>query len=216
MLFSAGVMLSTSVFNLILPSINYSENSRNFISVVGVFFGALSVVVIDFFIKKIVFSCEKTMFENCKNENEIIDVLLFVTAIAIHNFPEGIAAGVGFGTENISDALAVAGSIALQNLPEGMIVISPMLSMGMSKKITFLIALSTAFSEIIGTLLGYYAVSIFDYLLPFFLSFAGGTMLYVICDDIIPDSKKVNSKSGSSIPLLSGFCLMIVLDFIIG
>lgn len=216
MLFSAGVMLSTSVFNLILPSINYSENNRNLISVTGVFCGALCVVIIDYFIKKIVFSYEKTLFENCENKNEVINILLFVTAVAIHNFPEGIAAGVGFGTDNISDALAVAGSIALQNLPEGMIVISPMLSMGISKKLTFLIAVSTAFSEITGTLLGYYAVSLCDYFLPFLLSFAGGTMLYVICDDIIPDSKKINAKSGSSIPLLSGFCLMIVLNFIIG
>ena len=216
MLFSAGVMLSTSIFNLILPSLGYSENSRNFISVAGVFCGAVCVVFVDFFVKRFLRSYENVFLKNCKNTNEINKILLFVTAIAIHNFPEGIAAGVGFGTDNISDALAVAGSIALQNLPEGMIVISPMISIGFSKKLTFLIALSTAFSEIIGTLLGYYAVSIFDYLLPFLLSFAGGTMLYVICDDIIPDSKNSDSQNGSSIPLLSGFCLMIVLDFIIG
>ena len=215
MLFSAGVMLSTSVFNLILPSLNNTENSKNYVSVAGVFCGAVCVVVINYFIKKIISNYENILFVNCENPNEINKILLFITAVAIHNFPEGIAAGVGFGTDNISDALAVAGSIALQNLPEGMIVISPMLSMGFSRKLTLFIALATAFSEILGTILGYYAVSLFGYLLPFFLSFAGGTMLYVICDDIIPDSKKSDSKNGSSIPLLSGFCLMIIINFII-
>ncbi len=216
MLFSAGVMLATSIFNLILPTLDHSEKSTNFISVAGVFCGAICVVFIDIFVKKVLHSHKDIFINNSEISNELNKIILFVTAIAIHNFPEGIAAGVGFGTDNISDALTVAGSIALQNIPEGMIVISPMLSIGFSKKLTFVIALSTAFSEIAGTLLGYYAVSLCDFLLPFLLSFAGGTMLYVICDDIIPDTKNSDSQNGSSISLLSGFCLMIIFDYIIG
>ncbi len=213
MLFAAGVMLSTSVFNLILPSLNDYE--EKLVSISGIVFGALCVSIINVFVDRMIFSYEKKMKNTIENKNEINKILLFVSAIAIHNFPEGIAAGVGFGTDNISDALTVAGSIALQNLPEGMIVIAPMLSIGISKGKTMIIAVLTAVSEIIGTLSGYYAVSLFNSVLPFMLSFAGGTMLYVICNDIIPDTQKESENKFSSFALLFGFCLMLVFDYIV-
>ena len=97
--------------------------------------------------------------------------MLFVIAIAIHNFPEGIAAGVSFGTDNTTQVLTVAGGIALQNIPEGMVIISPMLASGMSKGRTFIIALLTGVVEVVGTLLGYFAVSVASVILPFALAF---------------------------------------------
>ena len=143
-------------------------------------------------------------------------VLLFVIAIAIHNLPEGIAAGVSFGNEDVTQAFIVAGGIALQNIPEGMIIIAPMIGAGMSKKRTFVIAAMTGVVEIIGTLIGYFAVSLSTAILPFALAFAGGTMLYVISDEMIPETHAHGSERGATYALLAGFCLMLAMDFYMG
>ena len=142
-------------------------------------------------------------------------VLLFVTAIAIHNLPEGIAAGVGFGSGDTSQALLIAGGIALQNIPEGMVIIGPMLAAGVSPKKTFLCALATGLVEVVGTLLGYLAVSVASAILPFALAFAGGTMLYVISDEMIPETHAHGSEQGATYALLVGFCLMLVSDVLL-
>jgi len=143
-------------------------------------------------------------------------VLLFVMAIAIHNLPEGIAAGVSFGTGNTAEALAVAGGIALQNIPEGMVIIGPMLAAGMRPSRTFVAALATGLVEVLGTLLGYFAVSISAAVLPFALAFAGGTMLYVISDEMIPETHAHGSQRGATYALLAGFCVMLAMDTLLG
>ena len=142
--------------------------------------------------------------------------MLFVLAIAIHNFPEGIAAGIGFGSGNTAEALTVAGGIALQNIPEGMVVIAPMLAAGISRKRTLLIALSTGLIEVVGTLVGYLAVRISTVILPFALAFAGGTMLYIISDEMIPETHSHGCERGATYALLVGFCLMLAVDFYLG
>ena len=141
---------------------------------------------------------------------------MFVTAIAIHNLPEGIAAGVGFGSGNMSQAFMIAGGIALQNIPEGMVIISPMLAVGVSAKKTFLIALLTGMVEVLGTFIGYFAVSVASAILPFALAFAGGTMLYVISDEMIPETHAHGSQRGATYALLAGFCLMLACDVLLG
>ena len=143
-------------------------------------------------------------------------VLLFVMAIAIHNLPEGIAAGVGFGSDNTTQALIIAGGIALQNIPEGMVIIGPMLAAGVSKKRTFLCALATGLVEVVGTLIGYFAVRIAKVILPFALAFAGGTMLYVISDEMIPETHAHGGERGATYALLVGFCLMLAMDVLLG
>ena len=143
-------------------------------------------------------------------------ILLFVMAIAIHNLPEGIAAGVGFGSGNTVEALVIAGGIALQNIPEGMVIIAPMLAAGLSKKRTFIYAMITGLVEVIGTLIGYFAVSIASVILPYALAFAGGTMLYVISDEMIPETHAHGSQRGATYALLFGFCLMLAFDVLIG
>jgi len=143
-------------------------------------------------------------------------VLLFVIAIAIHNLPEGIAAGVSFGTGDAMQALTVAGGIALQNIPEGMVIIAPMLASGMSSGRTFVIALMTGVVEVLGTLIGFFAVSISTAILPFALAFAGGTMLYVISDEMIPETHAHGSERGATYSLLVGFCVMLVFDVLLG
>ena len=139
-----------------------------------------------------------------------------MTAIAIHNLPEGIAAGVGFGSDNVSQAIMIAGGIALQNIPEGMVIIGPMIAAGVSARKTFMCALITGLVEVIGTLLGYFAVSFSAAILPFALAFAGGTMLYVISDEMIPETHAHGSQRGATYALLVGFCLMLVMDVFLG
>jgi len=141
---------------------------------------------------------------------------LFVTAIAIHNLPEGIAAGVGFGSGDNAQALIIAGGIALQNIPEGMVIIGPMLAAGVSPKKTFVCAMITGVVEVIGTLIGYFAVSVASAILPFALAFAGGTMLYVISDEMIPETHAHGSQRGATYALLVGFCIMLVTDVLLG
>ena len=153
--------------------------------------------------------------EEHKNSS-LSKVLLFVTAIAIHNLPEGIAAGVGFGSGDTSQALIIAGGIALQNIPEGMVIISPMLSAGVSAKKTFLCAMITGLVEVVGTMIGYFAVGVAFAILPFALAFAGGTMLYVISDEMIPETHAHGSERGATYSLLTGFCLMLAFDVLIG
>jgi len=213
--FAAGVMLAAAVLGLILPSLEYGGKFGILITVAGIFTGAISLNLID----KLVPHMHKLVgidTEKHPDKGNVSKVLLFVTAIAIHNLPEGIAAGVGFGSGNESEALLIAGGIALQNIPEGMVIIGPMLAAGVSPGRTFLCALATGLVEVAGTLLGYGAVSIASAILPFALAFAGGTMLYVISDEMIPETHAHGSERGATYSLLVGFCVMLVSDILLG
>lgn len=214
--FAAGVMLAASVMGLILPSLEYGGKFGIITTIIGVFVGALCVNLID----KIVPHLHKLTGvddeAHPEKQEQLNKVLLFVIAIAIHNLPEGIAAGVGFGTGNAIEALTIAGGIALQNIPEGMVIIAPMLATGMSHKRTFMIAMATGIVEVVGTLLGYFAVSISNAILPFALAFAGGTMLYVISDEMIPETHAHGEETGATYSLLAGFCLMLLFDVLLG
>ena len=137
-------------------------------------------------------------------------------AIAIHNLPEGIAAGVGFGSGNSAEALLIAGGIALQNIPEGMVLISPMLAAGVKPRRTFLIAAATGLFEVVGTLIGYFAVNLASAILPFALSFAGGTMLYVVSDEMMSETHAHGHERGATYSLIFGFCIMLVIDILLG
>ena len=212
--FASGVMLCASVLGLVLPSLEYGGKFAILVTLVGIFVGALCLNLTD----KLVPHLHKlvgTDTESHKNA-DLNKVLLFVLAIAIHNLPEGLAAGVGFGSGNTAQALTIAGGIALQNIPEGMIIIAPMLASGVSKKRTFLCALATGLVEVGGTLIGYFAVSISTVVLPFALAFAGGTMLYVISDEMIPETHAHGNERGATYALLLGFCIMLAMDLLLG
>lgn len=209
--FAAGVMLAAAVLGLVLPSVEYGNL---FVTVSGIFFGAFTLNLVDRLVPHMHNLVGKS--EESHHGNEGLDkVLLFVSAIAIHNLPEGIAAGVSFGTGNAAEALLIAGGIALQNIPEGMVIIAPMLAVGISRRRTFLCGLATGMVEVVGTLLGFFAVSIATAILPFALAFAGGTMLYVISDEMIPETHHDN-ESGATYALLVGFCLMLICDVLLG
>lgn len=216
--FAAGVMLCAAVLGLIIPSVEYGSAYglpvALLMTVAGVFVGALCLNVIDKVVPHL-HALAGVESEEHKNEG-LSKVLLFVMAIAIHNLPEGIAAGVGFGSGDTSQALIIAGGIALQNIPEGMVIIAPMLASGVSKRRTLLIASLTGLVEVVGTLIGYFAVSISTAILPFALAFAGGTMLYVISDEMIPETHAHGAQRGATYALLAGFALMMCMDYLLG
>ena len=212
--FAAGVMLAAAVLGLVLPSLEYGGKFSILITVAGIFTGALCLNLID----KLVPHLHKLVGADTEAHNnaDLSKVLLFVTAIAIHNLPEGIAAGVGFGLGDTTGALIIAGGIALQNIPEGMVIIGPMLAAGVTPKKTLICAMITGLVEVFGTLIGYFAVSVATFILPFALSFAGGTMLYVISDEMIPETHAHGSERGATYALLVGFCVMLITDVLLG
>ena len=212
--FAAGVMLSAAILGLILPSVEYGGKSGLIITVIGIFVGAFCLNLID----KVVPHLHKLAGSDIEAHNNanLSKVLLFVAAIAIHNLPEGIAAGVSFGSDNLSQALMIAGGIALQNIPEGMVIIGPMLNAGVTPKKTFVCAMLTGLIEVVGTLIGYFAVNLASAILPFALAFAGGTMLYVVSDEMIPETHAHGSQRGATYALLVGFCVMLISDVLLG
>ncbi len=208
--FAAGVMLAAAVLGLILPSIEQGGKYKLIVTVAGIFFGAVAMTLID----KLVPHLHK--LSGGKDSTTLHRVLLFVTAIAIHNLPEGIAAGVGFGGGDTAQGLLIAGGIALQNIPEGMVIVAPMLAAGIPPARTFLLAAITGLIEVVGTLIGFTAVSVSQFILPFALAFAGGTMLYVISDEMIPETHAHGHQRGATFALLVGFCVMLVSDVLLG
>ncbi len=216
--FAAGVMLAAAVVGLILPSLEYGGGLGRglIVTVAGIFCGALCLNLMDRLVPHLHRLSGAEQEAHPEGNRQLDKILLFVMAIAIHNLPEGIAAGVGFGTGNTGEALTIAAGIALQNIPEGMVIIAPMLAAGMRRGRTFVIALATGLVEVVGTLLGYFAVSLSAAVLPFALAFAGGTMLYVISDEMIPETHSHGCERGATWALLIGFCFMLLMDTVLG
>lgn len=213
--FAAGVMLSAAVIGLVIPSIEYGGDYGIIVTVIGIFAGAAVLSLMDKLVPHLHVMAGENQYED-HNNRQLDKVLLFVLAIGLHNLPEGLAAGVSFGTENTAEALLIAGAIALQNIPEGMVIISPMLAAGVKPKRTFILAALTGAVEVVGTLIGYFAVTLSEAILPFALAFAGGTMLYVVSDEIIPETHAHGHQRGATYALLAGFCLMLVSDILLG
>lgn len=215
--FAAGIMLCAAMSGLIMPAVDFAvESTSGWLAILTVICGILSGSIVLSLIDKL----SPRFCVPCKSESEGSAtresrerVMLFVMAIAIHNLPEGIATGVGFGSENMGAAFTIALGIALQNIPEGMVIISPMLCSGASKRKTLMIAVLTGVIEIVGTFIGYFAVNLSRTILPFALAFAGGTMLYVICEEMIPETHENGRGRRATYALLLGFCLMMAVNF---
>ena len=212
--FSSGIMLAAAVLGLILPSVEYGGRFGLVYAVAGIFTGAFTMSLMD----KLVPHLHRLagVDPEAHNNGNLSRVILFVMAIAIHNLPEGIAAGVGFGSGDVNGALLIAGGIALQNIPEGMIIIGPMLASGISVKRTLICAFATGLIEVVGTFIGYFAVSVSAVVLPFALAFAGGTMLYVVSDEMFFETHGHGGERGATYALLVGFCVMLVSDVLLG
>lgn len=214
MSFAAGIMLAAAVIGLILPSVELGGKWGLLYAIIGIFAGAICLNLMD----KLIPHLHRLAGVDSENHNNanINKVLLFVLAIAIHNLPEGIAAGVGFGTGDSGQALLIASGIALQNIPEGMVIISPMLAAGISPRKTMVCAIATGVVEVIGTLIGYLAVNIATVILPIALSFAGGTMLYVVSDEMLNETHAHGHERAATYSMIVGFCVMLVLDVLLG
>lgn len=209
--FAAGVMLSAAMTGLIMPAVEMVPKGRIWVVGIGMFLGALFLDLIDIVMPHL-HRLSGVDIEDHKNNEKINKVLLFVLAVAIHNLPEGLAAGVAFGGEDITGAFAVAIGIVLQNIPEGMVIISPMLLAGIKPGRTMLLAISTGLVEVLGTLIGYSAAVASAAILPLSLSFAGGTMLYIVGDEMIPDTHSRGNEKLATFAMMLGFFVMILVD----
>ena len=214
--FAAGVMLAAASLGLIIPALNMGGNFAVLTTILGIFVGATCLNLIDKLVPHLHRLGGIDAEAHPEKSETLNRVLLFVIAIAIHNLPEGLAAGVSFGSGDTSQAISVSLGIALQNIPEGMVIIAPMVAAGVSKGRTFVIALMTGLVEVLGTFIGYFAVSVSTLVLPFALAFAGGTMLYVISDEMIPETHSHGNERAATYTLLLGFSVMLAFDYLIG
>lgn len=209
--FCAGVMLAASILGLILPATEQAGSHQWWLIAIGVLGGALFLNLLDFATPHL---HHLTGLEPEKhNHNSSINrIMLFVMAIALHKLPEGIAAGVGFNAADVTDAWTVTIGISLQNVPEGMVVISPLLLAGVSKMRTFMISLAIALIEIVGVWFGYAVGGLSTALLPSMLAFAGGAMLYVVSDEMIPETHAHGYQKQATYALLIGFLTLMFIE----
>ena len=213
--FCAGVMLAASIHGLILPAADMTTGSWTLLGVLAAgMVGALFLNVLDFLTPHL-HNLTGLEQEHHSHNASINHVLLFVMAIAIHKLPEGMAVGVGFNAEELDNAWAVTVGIALQNVPEGMVVISPLLLAGVSRWRTFFISLGIGLLEIVGVMIGFYAGGISLALLPVMLAFAGGAMLYVICDEMIIETHSHGYQKQASYALMLGYFTLFFLERVI-
>ena len=206
---AAGIMLAAAMLGLILPSLEYGGEWGTLITVIGIFMGALCIHFFDYLLLG---RCFAGAFASRGEGESLRRVVIFVTAIAVHNLPEGIAAGVGFGGGDVGEGIFIAAAVAMQNIPEGMAVILALRGVGASPTRTLLIATLTGVIEVVGTFIGYFAAGISRSVLPLLLAAAGGSMLYVISDEMIPEYHSREEGHRSAYLILLGFCLMLILD----
>jgi ZIP family zinc transporter len=216
--FAAGVMLSASFFSLLLPGIDAAETASGSIWVaagvaaVGIALGAAVVAGMNTTLPHEHFIAGP----EGADPGALSRIWLFVIAITIHNLPEGMAVGVGFGGGNVANGLSLATGIGLQNAPEGLAVAIALKGLGYSRGQSFLIALATGLVEPLGGLIGVVAVTVSEVLLPWGLTFAAGAMLYVISHEIIPETHRGGHQHRATAGLMIGMILMMVLDVTLG
>jgi zinc transporter, ZIP family len=212
--FAAGVMLSASFFSLIVPSLEVSEGIYGAgvlpaaIAVGGILLGAGTLAVLN----EVLPHQHFVQGREGPASASLRRVWLFVFAIAIHNFPEGMAVGVGFGGGNVANGVALAIGIGLQNVPEGLAVAVALRGEGFTRWRAFAIASLTGLVEPVGGLLGVAAVTIAQPLLPWGLTFAAGAMLYVISHEIIPETHRRGFQKQATAGLIVGLAIMLFLD----
>ncbi|WP_017318144.1 ZIP family metal transporter [Mastigocladopsis repens] len=215
--FGGGVMLAATSFSLIVPgteaaiSQGYSKANAALIMVAGILLGGLFLQLAHRFMPHEHFFKEEEI-----RSNNLKRIWLFIGAITIHNFPEGLAVGVNFGNNNITDGIPVALGIGLQNIPEGLVVALSLVGEKYSAGYALWISLLTGLVEPIGGLIGAGVVSIANFILPWAMAFAAGAMLFVISDEIIPESHRKGLEKEGTIGVMFGFVVMMFLDIALG
>lgn len=202
--FSAGVMLAATSFSLLVPAI---ELGGIWAAVGGLLLGVFALITVERLVPY--FHVDQT---EPPESSGLPRIWLFIFAITLHNFPEGIAVGVSFGSGSIATGLIIATAIGLQNMPEGLAVALPLVGEGTHRLKALGIATLTGLVEPVGGLLGASVVAIFQPLLPWSLAFAAGAMLLVVVGDIIPESQKNGFARHAVLALILGFVIMMFLD----
>lgn len=214
---AAGIMLAATFFSLLLPGLEYAGIQYGEVLAVGMvsaglLLGALTLFLVHQHVPHEHFQLGREGGE----ATELSRIWLFVIAITLHNFPEGMAVGVGFAGGELSNGLPLALGIGLQNIPEGLAVSVALLSVGYSKLQSVGVGSLSGLVEPVGGLLGAIAVSSAAALMPWALAFSAGAMLFVISDEIIPETHSANNKSLATFSLLGGFVIMMILNAVIG
>lgn len=216
--FAAGVMLAASIFSLIVPAFEYlaprgdSPQREALVVATGLMIGAVMLWLIHETVPH-----EHFVLGRQGRTNESLKRLwLFVIAITLHNFPEGLAVGVGFGGGDIGNGTALAIGIGLQNVPEGLAVAAALVAERYGRLPAFLVATATGMVEPVGGLIGIVFVTAAEALLPWGLAFAAGAMLFVISNEIVPETHRRGYDAEVTFALLVGFCLMMYLDVTFG
>lgn len=209
--FCAGMMLAASLVCLIMPGFDAVEGLDVWQVVAGVILGVILVGFLDFTTPHL-HNISGIEPESHRGSTSINKVLLFVMAIAIHKFPEGIATGIALDDTNPGNSLAITVAIALQNVPEGMVIVTPLIVIGVKFMRVAMIALSVALLEIVGVFAGYFLGNISEVLLPAMLGMAGGAMLYVISDEMIPETHSHGFQKESTYALVAGVVAMLLIQ----
>lgn len=216
--FAAGIMLAASFFSLLLPAIDYgsdtygSEQWAVLIAIFGLLCGALALFLVHRY------APHEHFVSGLEGPQGVIAsrIWLFVIAITIHNFPEGMAVGVGFAEGDVGNGMPLATGIGVQNIPEGLAVAVSLLAAGYTRSQAFWIGLLTGLAEPLGGLFGSFAVSIAGPVMPWMLAFAAGAMLFIISDEIIPETHRRSFENLATFSLLVGFACMMYLDATLG
>lgn len=213
--YCAGIMLAASTVGLILPAFETSAGSISWwVIALSVMVGAFFLNVLDL-VTPHMHTITGLDAEEHKHNASLNRIMLFVLAIAIHKLPEGMAAGVTVSNEASASWMVTLG-ITFHNIPEGMVIIAPLLLAGVSHWRTLFISIAIGMLEIVGVLIGYGLGNISSILLPVMLGFAGGAMLYVTSDEMIPETHAHGYQKQATYALLLGFMTLIVLEKFFG
>lgn len=208
--FAAGVMLAASAFSLLVPALEH-EFGGVWVTALGFGLGGVFLVLADKLIPH-----DHFMKGHEGPSSGMERIWLLVLAITIHNFPEGLAVGVAFGSADPATGTAIAIAIGMQNIPEGLAVAMPLVREGWTRARAAGLALMTGLVEPVGGLLGVSVVSISTFLLPYGLAFAAGAMVYVVSSEMIPESHSGGYERFATVGVMIGFIIMMVLDNVFG
>lgn len=221
--FASGVMIAASIWSLILPAIEMSEDmgKLSFLpAAIGFAVGVLFLLLLDMVIPHLHVNSSKP--EGVKT-NKIKKNTMLVLAVTLHNIPEGMAIGVtiagaiyGNSFITMTGALILSIGIAIQNIPEGAIISMPLVGEGVSKRKAFLLGTLSGIVEPIAAGITILLTSLVEPILPYILSFAAGAMIYVVVEDLIPESQNGEHSNLATISLTAGFVLMMILDVALG